>query len=402
MIDVDMGQLSLAQQLLTRQSEHADAIGKHLEQYARMTAGELGLILMLFKPIGDAVVDAGIGVANLSRSASSLGAERMGQTVQAYQDAEERAHELMSRVILILTQQPLPPYQAPEMPTLGGAIDQAPSRYGEPDGNLFNQIFWDGFSFGEWADETSQRVTDRIRSGFSDSREVVETSDARSYLPRPQGEDPEIESIRWSAGPIFGGVDWIWEQLFGYSLLEEITKPFVGDWERMREASQAWKHTGDALTAISQNYMGLLPPLAVWRGKGSEAFLAAAGVISQAHTVAAGPTGLISTALTGLIFACKQAVSLILGYLKQLGYDLMLMAGMAAVPVAGWLVDAVVGAIKIMEWIDQARKMYKIINLIYDLVSSMAGNVSSAVDAALRMSDLYEGIIRAGAVRVGV
>ncbi|HZU93120.1 MAG TPA: hypothetical protein VFF85_05800 [Microbacterium sp.] len=400
MIDVDMGQLSLAQQVMQRQSEHADAIGRHLEQYARMSAGELGLILMLAKPIADAFVDAGVSVADLSRSASSTGADRMGQTVAAYQDAERQTHELMSQVFVLLTGAPLPPYEPPTMPGLGAALDQAPSRYGEPDGNVFNQAFWDGYSLAEWGDETADRLTDRVRSGLSPSRDVVETTDASSFLPRPQGEDPEIESIRWSAGPIFGGVDWIWEELFGYSLLEEITKPFVGDWERMREASQAWKHAGDAMTAISQNYMGLLPPLAAWQGRGSEAFLVAAGVVSQAHTVAAGPTGPISLGLTGLIFACKQAVSLILGYLQQLSYDLMLMAGMAAVPVAGWLVDAAVGAVKIMEWIAQARKMYKMINMIYDLVSGLAGSVGSSVDAALRMSDLYEGIIRAGAVRV--
>ena len=283
MIDVDMAQLSLAQQLMQRQSEHADAIGKHLDQFARMTASELGLILMLFKPIGDAIVDAGIGATELSHNASALGAERMGQTVEAYQDAERQVHELLSQVNQMLTGHKLPPYKAPTMPTLGGALDSAPSRYGEPDGNVFNQAFWDGYSAAEWADETGGRIGDRVRSGVSASREVVETSDARSYLPRRQGEDPEIESIRWSAGPIFGGVDWIWEELFGYSLIEEITKPFVGDWERMREASQAWTHAGDALTAISQNYMGLLPPLAVWQGKGSEIFLAAAGVVSQAH-----------------------------------------------------------------------------------------------------------------------
>lgn len=401
-IDIDMGQLSLAQQVLQRQSEHADAIGEHLDQYARMTHRELGLILMLFKPIGDAIVDAGVGVSNVSREASSLAAERMGQTVQAYQDAERRVHELMTPVIRMLTGHPLPPYQPPTMPTLGDALDGAPSRYGEPDGNLFNQAFWDGYSMAEWADETGGRLGDRVRSGLSASREVVETSDASSFLPRPQGEDPEIESIRWKAGPIFGGVDWIWEELFGFSLLEEVTKPFVGDWERMREASQAWTHAGDAMDAISQNYMGLLPPLAVWQGKGSEMFLAASGVVSQAHAAVVGPAGMVSTALTALVAACKQAVGLILGFLEDLGYDLMLMAAMAAVPVAGWLVDAAVGAIKIMEWIGKAQKMYSLINIIYDLVSGMVGNVSSTVDTWFRMSDLYEGIVRAGAVRVGI
>jgi hypothetical protein len=400
MVDVDLGQLSLAQQVLTRQGEHADAIGRHLDQYARMTNRELGLILMLFKPIGDAVVDAGIGIANFSRSASELGAERMGQTVEAYAEADRQAYEYMNRVRVAVTGSGLPPYQAPSLPTLGNALEQAPSRYGEPDGNLFNQAFWDGYSMAEWADGTGSRVADRTQVMFSSTRDVVETTDAGSFLTRPQGDDPEIESIRWKAGPIFGGVDWIWEHLFGYSLIEEVTKPFVGDWERMREASQAWTHTGDAMTAISQNYMGLLPPLAVWQGKGSEAFLVAAGVVSQAHTAVVGPAGMISTALTALIAACKQAVGVVLGYLEQLGYDLMLMAAMAAVPVAGWLVDAAIGTIKIMEWIAQARKMYSIINIIYDLVSGMVGNVSSAVDARLRLLDLYEGIVRAGAVRV--
>ncbi len=117
-------------------------------------------------------------------------------------------------------------------------------------------------------------------------------------------------------------MDWLFEELVGYSLLEEVTKPFSGDWERMREAQFAWTHAGDAMSAIGQNAMGLLPPLASWTGKGSEAFVAAAGVMSQAHTVVAGPAGTVATAIKVLILLCKEAVGRILKILARVGRSL--------------------------------------------------------------------------------
>lgn len=398
-MDIDFTQLSLGQQVLERQSGHADAIGQHLEQYARLNAGELGLILQLFQPISDGIVDAGVKVTQLSSQVFGMGTDRMEQTIAAYRAAEQTAYEAASQVAASLGAS-IPPYSPSATPPLGSAQNSAPSRYGEPDGNLFNQAFWDGASAVEWATGTADQIDSRIGAGLSGSRTVTEAVDVRSYLPTPHGEDPEIESIRWKAGPIFGGVDWVFEKLVGYSLLEEVTKPFSGDWERMREAQFAWTHAGDAMSGIGQNAMALLPPMASWTGKGSEAFAAAAAVMSQAHTAATGPAGTVATSIKVLILLCKEAVGKILKILDRLAQKLLRIAAEAAVPIAGWAVALIESGIAVYDLIQDARWAYKWINMIYDLVSGMVGNIGGVVDNAMRMADLYEGLARGAAARV--
>lgn len=398
-MDIDFTQLALGQQVLERQSGHADAIGQHLEQYARLNAGELGLILQLFQPISDGIVDAGVKVTEMSSRVFQMGDERMGQTISAYRSAEQTAHEAAATVAASLGAS-IPPYTPGSTPPLGSPQNSAPSRYGEPDGNVFNQAFWDGYSAAEWATGTADQVDGRIGDGLSGSRSVSEAVDVRSYLPRPHGEDPEIESIRWKAGPIIGGVDWVFEKLVGYSLLEEVTKPFVGDWERMREAQFAWIHAGDAMGAIGQNSMALLPPMATWTGKGSEAFSAAAALMSQAHTAVAGPAGTIATSIKVLIMLCKEAVGFILKKLEDLAKKLGRIAAKAAVPVIGWAAAAIEAGVSVYELIQDARTIYKWVNRLYDLVSGMVTNMGAIVDNALRMADLYEGLARGAAAKV--
>lgn len=398
-MDVDFGQLELAGQVLERQRGHADAVGQHLDTYARLNAAELGLILQLFKPISDGIVDAGIKVTDLSANVFQMGTERMAQTVSTYRSAEQTAHAAAASVAATLGAS-IAPYAAGPTPTLGSPQNAAPSRYGEPDGNVYNQAFWDGASAAEWATGTARQVDDRVQDALSGSRTVSESVDVRSYLPTPQGEDPEIESIRWKAGPVIGGVDWVFEKLVGYSLLEAVTKPFVGDWERMREAQFAWTHAGDAMGAIGQNAMALLPPMASWTGKGSEAFAAAAAVMSQAHTAVSGPAGTVATSIKILIMLCKEAVGFIMKKLEALAIKLGTIAAKAAVPVVGWAAALIDAGITVYELIQDARDIYKWINRVYDLVSGMVSNIGAVVDNALRMADLYEGLARGAAARV--
>jgi len=90
-VDVDTDQLSFAQQVLDRQAGHGQAIGEHLETYARLNAGERGLILQLFQPISDGIVDVGKRVADMSSQAFGIGTERMGETIDAYRAVEQSA-----------------------------------------------------------------------------------------------------------------------------------------------------------------------------------------------------------------------------------------------------------------------------------------------------------------------
>ncbi|MFF2271218.1 hypothetical protein ACFVTX_03035 [Agromyces sp. NPDC058136] len=398
-IEVDFNNLALAEQVLERQGDHSRAVKQHLRQYATLDAGDMGLILQMLLPINDALLDVADQALDLSARVFDEGASRMGQTRESYVSAEREAHDRIGAVARQLGLNPSP-YAPPASPTLGAPLNGAPSRYGEPDGNLFNQAFWDGYSAGEWAQETGSRAGDRVRDGLSGPRDVTEACDVRSFLVTPHADDPEIENIRWSAGVIFGGVDWIFEKLFGYSLLEEITKPFTGNWTRMKEGAFAWTHTSDALNGLSQNAAGLLPSMASWTGKGSEAFLVAATATSQAHGVLSGPAGTVSTMLKGLAIAAKEAAKLILKILRKIQDRLLILAAEAAIPIAGWVAAAVTAGISLVDLTQDVLKAYKYVNIVYDVVSGMVSGISNLSDSAFRMADLAEGLARGAAARV--
>jgi len=63
-------------------------------------------------------------------------------------------------------------------------------------------------------------------------------------------------------------------------------------------------------------------------------------------------------------------------------------------------VAAVEAGIAVYDLIQDARWAYKWINMIYDLVSGMVGNIGTMTDSAMRMADLYEGLARGAAARV--
>lgn len=397
-IQVDYSNMSLATQLMTRQQSHAQHVSEHLEQYAQLSRGDLGLILQLLQPINQGAVDVGKQIMVYSGQTFELGSQKMADSAQAYLDADTQTYEEFRQVLAGMGIDAAP-YTPPTPVTLGPAGDKATAEYSMPDGDLFHQAFWDGYQSVQWMDQTSRSLEERLGAAMSETRVVGESVDASSFLTAPQVEDPEIENIRWSAGLIFGGVDWIFEQLFGYSLLEEMTKPFTGNWTEMNEAASAWTHTGDALTAIARNTSGMVPPMASWTGAGSEAFLGAAAVVAEGHLALQGPAGIISSVLKAIATLAKMAASKILSMLKRVQDRLLMMAAEAAVPVAGWVAAGITAGITFLEVVEDVRWAYKWINRVYDVVSSATSGLDQIVSSRLVMVDLYEGLARAAAAR---
>lgn len=390
--------MSLATQVMTRQQGHAQAVSSHLREYAELSTDDMGLVLQLLQPINQACVDVGCQVMSYSEQAFKLGAEKMSQSMQAYVEADKQTYEDFQEILaeLGITS---PPYTPPSTPTLGPAGDRATEQYSMPDGNLFHQAFWDGFQAAQWSQNTATTLNDRVSDGLSASRTVSEAVDASSFLTKPQVDDPEIENIRWKAGIIFGSIDWAFEAIFGYSLLEEVTKPFTGDWVRMKEAATAWTHTGDAVTAIGQNSSGMVPGLASWTGAGSEAFLVAAALVAKGHLALQSPTSTVSTTLKLLAALVKKVAGMIVGLLKKIQDRLLVIAAEAAVPIGGWVLSAATAAVTVAEIAAEVLDAYKKINMVYDFVSGAVSNVDQLLNSQLIMVDLYEGLVRAGVAR---
>ncbi|MCL2455438.1 MAG: hypothetical protein FWD18_09125 [Micrococcales bacterium] len=398
-MDVDFENLALAEQVLARQKGHAEAIQAHLKTYATLDNQDLGLILQLFRPINDAILWAGDNVVSLSSQVFEAGARKMGETRQTYEEAERAAYEASASVAKKMGMT-VPPYAPPSKPTLGAPKEDAGTFYCYDNENIFSRAFKDGASAREWVEGTADRIAGRVEDGLSGTRTVIETHDVRSYLPTPNASEPEIKNVRWEAGVILGGVDWLFEQLFGYSLLAEVTKPFAGNWTRIGEASISWKHSGDAITAVGENVAGLCPPMASWTGKGSEAFLVVAALASKAHIALQGPAEAVSTMISKLAEVSKMIAKLILKQLKIIQRELLILAAQAAVPVAGWVVAAADTVRKVQVIVDVVRAIYKLLETIYDFVAGTIQAKTQVVDAAFHMVDLYEALVRAAAARV--
>ncbi|RAX22946.1 MULTISPECIES: hypothetical protein [unclassified Actinomyces] len=66
------------------------------------------------------------------------------------------------------------------------------------------------------------RAENRYAQAKSANRGIEEAQDASSYLVPPEPPTSEIDNMRWSAGVLLGSVDWVFEQLFGWSLLNDL------------------------------------------------------------------------------------------------------------------------------------------------------------------------------------
>ena len=397
-IEVNYANLGLAQQVLVRQHDSSVAVKQHLTTYGTLDQSDMGLILQLLLPINDALLNVGGRALDLSATVFEEGGKRMGETLDTYLEAERRAAERNAEVAQRLGAS-VPPYTPPTIPTLGAASNSAPSHYGDPEGDLFNQAFWDGYGAAEWGDDVTSQARDRVTAGLTAHPTVSESVDVRSFLPVPKADDPELENIRWKAGVIFGAVDWVWEKLFHYSLLEKITQPFTGNWTSMKEAALAWTHTSDALKALSQNAAGLLPGTASWTGKGSEAFVVAAAAVSQGHQVLSGPAATVSSMLKALATVAKFAAGMILKILRKIQDRLLMIAAEAAVPLVGWAAALITTGISAVDLAQDALKAYKYVNIVYDAVSGMVSGIADIADSAFRMADLPEGLARGVAAR---
>ncbi|MDO5094757.1 MAG: hypothetical protein Q4D79_15310 [Propionibacteriaceae bacterium] len=402
-MQIDFENLDLARQVLDRQANtHLPAMKDHLTTWATLEAGDLGLILQALKPANDALVDGGEQVLEAVKQIYTEGAENLGGVINSYADAEQQAYETLQSVATTIGLS-LPPYADPRdsLPTLGSAKDDAGPYYRSGDPNLFQQAFEDGYRAGDMvADEVVGGISERIGEMSGASATVAEEQDVQSYLVTPTGSFSEVENLRWEAGVILGSLDWVFEKLFGFSFLNDVVyKPFAGDWNRVQAASGAWTIAGDAIGAVSQNTTGILPGLAEWTGKGSEAFAVAAAAMAVADNALGSAASLISTAIKGLAMLVKMITKQIGKILKRLSYKLARIAAEAAIPVVGWAAAVVELATTVNDIYEDFRWAYKWINRIYDFISNIVAAKASIVDTYRQVSQVVEALGRGAAAR---
>lgn len=403
-LSVEYADLSLAQQVLERQSsEHLANMRSFLKEWCSFGLGSeaSGLILMAFYPYNEAAAAAGDIVLGLLEKAHGGAADHLGQTLEAYVDADQQIHNALAMTTQALGGSALPfndPHSS--LPTLGAAEQRASKWYGGADPHVIEQMGQDIEALHDYAKELPGRLNQRVEKAMSPNRSISESQDASSYLVPPESPTSEMENLRWKAGPILGAYDWLIEKLTGVSFLNDIIfKYTVGDWRVVDRAKTAWSEIGDALVAIAQNDSEILPALSEWTGKGSEAANAFIAALAMGTQALQGATSTMSLILTAVKLAIKEAADAIGQVLIDLQLACVDILFDASVPIAGWvkgIIDVAKYAWKITKWI---MKAYKIINILFDIFESIVQGKDQLLETRITLSNLAEAAARGIAAR---
>lgn len=392
-MDAKYGDLQLAQQLLERQgTQHCAAMTRYVEAECRLSPADLGLLLIALYPLMEGAVMLGSATFKLAGDLANSGAQALEETVETYVTADRVAHEEFARVAGKLGA-PIRPFADPRdtAPVLGSPQSSAPPDHGDAEPWMFEQAVDQGRDWREYAEGTLGKAGDRIDGWRGSSAGVQERNDPSSYLVPPQAGNAAIEDMRWGAGPLLGGVDWVFEKFIGFSLLEDvIMKPFAGNWDKIDQASMAWENLGTAMLEMSGNVSGLPEQTETWRGEAADAFRAAMAALSAAYAGLSFACDYVS-GLAGIVSTVAQAAAAAIGFaLNTIVKHLLVLAAEASVPVAGWIAAGFHAGVIITDIVQGVRLIYTIVNLIYDAIYDFVESKQKLVDASFVLEDLIE------------
>lgn len=393
-IVIEYNTLSLSQQVLERQRAHAQKISTYLPANADI-GDSTGLLLAMFDPMSDVAVDLGVQAATALSTLEGAAAAAVGDTAVDVADQDDKVGDAFSKIISRVGSAPAPGgggYPDLGGPSLGAAAGGAPDGYGGVDSYFFQKA-------ASTVDSVKGSVSDvgslvKEVGQWGSPGVITEISDASSFLVPGQAPDNVVADLRWSAGALLGSIDWVAEKFIGFSILQRcVYGPLAGDWQGIYRCSEAWSHSGDAITAIGRNHAGLVASTpATWKGLSGDSFRVAMTTITGAclelSTAFGAAAGLVKTIST----VCKGACTVIGFALKTIVDRLIEMAAEAATPVIGWAV----GAARAYSNIQKVMTAVKLINTTLELVSSSIQDFVAAKTAItgklLLIEDLVQGL----------
>ena len=392
--------LALSQQVLERQQAHADAIAAYLPANAGI-GDSTGLLLSMFDPLSEAAIWAGQQAAHLVGVVEQRLAGAVGDTAVDLADTDGRVGASFARLLGELggSGGGSGGSGGPDLggPVLGAAGESAPDGYGE-----VNSFFWEktadtvGAVTGAVGDATS--LIDAVGQ-WGGAGPVGEVADASSYLVPGQAPENPVQDLRWTAGGLLGGIDWVAEKFIGFSILDRcVYHPLAGDWQGIFRAGESWSHAGDAAGAIARNHAGLVASTpATWQGESGDAFRTAMATMTYDVFELGAAYGVAAGLVKKLATVCKLACTAIGAALNLIANKLMKMAAEAATPVVGWLAGAVTAYQDIEAVVKNVRLIYGVFETIESAIQAFAEAKTSIMDKLALIEDLAQGAVGSAA-----
>jgi hypothetical protein len=397
---VDYAQLSLSSAVLRRQSEdHIPAMMTYVTQYSVLTPADTGIILLPFTGISLAVSAVGVQILQGIGTVLGTAADKVDAAAESYAAEEQRVYEAAARIAQSLGHG-MPPFSDPRAnpPALPTAAGGAPAGHGDAEPWLFGQAYEAGQSLVTGGRGIVDDISVAAAGWGSGPTGVVERQDPSTYLVAPNAQKSEVESMRWGAGPLLGGIDWVFEQIAGFSLLEDvIMKPFAGDWTGIEEVSLAWQYLGESSRAIADNAAGLAEQGEFWDGEAGLAFRGGMVAIGAGMYGVGSACDSVSGTVGTLVLVSKAGAATIGFILNKISIKLLRIAAEAAIPIAGWIAAAIEGAILVTEIFSLVRLIYTIVDTIFDAIESAVQARAQLVESLLLVEDLLQFLVNTGA-----
>lgn len=208
---------------------------------------------------------------------------------------------------------------------------------------------------------------------------IAEAVDPTTALTAPHSDaDANFATeLRTNCGLLLGGLDWLIEQIFDYSPLQEwVIKPFAGDWVQLRQAQGGWANAALASQAVGDNFVALVGQTTEsWQGESGDAFRARMTSLGDGFGEYAHGCTQLGEVAGGLINVAKSTASVISIAVGFIGQQLERLAVEMAVPVVGWIAGGFDLAAHAAPMLDRARKIFealkKLVTALKDVIEAV-------------------------------
>ncbi|RRO13051.1 hypothetical protein EIL87_25725 [Saccharopolyspora rhizosphaerae] len=174
-------------------------------------------------------------------------------------------------------------------------------------------------------------------------------------------------------------VNWVYEQVTGENLVEQLITPITGDFSQIEANAEAWNQIGDALRAVRTNLnQGICDLRGSWDGDGAIAFEA---LLVSTWTVAlegdAVLAQLVGKGFTRAAEMSRKMTDKALELIKKLVDRLVEAAATGWIPGAGWA-NVVRNVEKCVEIVMAVLALFEALQALYDSVVQLVDAVTSA------------------------
>ncbi|MCI2417027.1 hypothetical protein MOQ72_06290 [Saccharopolyspora sp. K220] len=221
-------------------------------------------------------------------------------------------------------------------------------------------------------------------ASYEDAEDPLAVLEADPSKSNAESLQQAIEDAGWQVQ----AVNWVYEQVTGQNLIEQLISPITGDFSKIETNAEAWGQVGDALRAIRKNLnQGISDLRESWEGSTAVAFET---LLVSTWTVALEGDAMLAQ-LVGKGFQkaadmSRKMTDKALELIKKLVDRLIETAATGWIPVAGWA-NVVRNVEKCVEIVLAVLELFEALQQMYESVVQLVESIKNAGTNLAKIKD---------------